>query len=76
MPRLPVVSGREAIRALEGLGYQVSRTRGSHVRLVCNGRPSVTLPLHRELDRGTLSAILDEAGITVEEFLKLLGRRA
>ncbi len=72
MPRLPVISGRELIRALCRLGYEVSRIRGSHARLVCAGRPSVTVPLHDELDRGTLSAILAEAGVTPEELRHLL----
>jgi predicted RNA binding protein YcfA (HicA-like mRNA interferase family) len=68
MARLPVVSGGDLIRALERLGYEVTRTRGSHSRLVCQGRPSLTVPLHRELDRGTLAALLKEAGLTVEQF--------
>jgi predicted RNA binding protein YcfA (HicA-like mRNA interferase family) len=72
MPRLPVVSGHELIRALSRLGYEVSRSRGSHTRLVCSGRPSLTVPLHRELDRGTLSAILSEAGLSVNELRELL----
>jgi predicted RNA binding protein YcfA (HicA-like mRNA interferase family) len=75
MARLPVVSGRELIAALRRLGYQVTRTKGSHVRLVCEGSPSVTVPLHDELDRGTLSAILSEAGISADRLLELLGRR-
>lgn len=72
MRRLPVVSGRQLIRGLGRLGYEVSRMRGSHARLVCSGRPSVTVPLHNELDRGTLSAILREAGIPPEELRDLL----
>jgi len=72
MPRLPVVSGRELIRALRRLGYEVSRIRGSHARLVCRGRSSVTVPLHNELDRGTLSAILREAEISPEQLTHLL----
>lgn len=72
MLRLPVIPGRELIAALGRLGYEVSRTRGSHARLVCAGRPSVTVPLHRELDRGTLRAILAEAGLSAEELRELL----
>ncbi len=72
MRRLPVMSGRQLIRALDRFGYEVSRTRGSHARLVCSGRASVTVPLHRELDRGTLAAILREARISPEELIRLL----
>ena len=72
MRRLPVVSGHQLIRALGRVGYEVSRIRGSHARLVCSGRPSVTVPLHDELDRGTLSAILREAEISPEELRDLL----
>ena len=72
MTRLPVVSGRSLIKALEALGYQHRRTRGSHVRLTSSGRRSLTIPLHNEIDRGTLRSILRDAGITVDELLKAL----
>ena len=72
MPELPVISGNECIRALEKLGYMAARTRGSHVRLTCNGRPPTTVPLHRELDRGTLRSIIRQAELTVDEFVALL----
>lgn len=72
MPPLPVISGRQCIRALEKAGYRVLRQRGSHVRLVAEGRSSVTVPLHRELDRGTLRSILRVADLGVEDLLDLL----
>ncbi|MDX1430673.1 MAG: type II toxin-antitoxin system HicA family toxin [Rhodothermales bacterium] len=72
MPELPVVSGEECIRALETIGYHRARQRGSHVRMRCAGRPPVTVPLHRELDRGTLRAILRDANISVTEFTAAL----
>jgi predicted RNA binding protein YcfA (HicA-like mRNA interferase family) len=72
MRRLPVLSGRELVRALGRLGYEVSRIRGSHARLVCPGRPSLTVPLHDELDRGTLSAILSQAGLSPQALRSLL----
>ncbi len=74
MRRLPVISGRELIQALRQPGYEVSRIRGSHARLVCSGRPSVTVPLHDELDRGTLSAILKRVGLSASELRELLSR--
>ncbi|KAA0252735.1 addiction module toxin, HicA family [Acidobacteria bacterium ACD] len=72
MPPLPIISGTTCIAALERLGYQAERSRGSHVWLTAPGRPSVPVPLHRTLDRGTLRMIIRTAGLTVEEFLRLL----
>jgi len=72
MPELPVISGDQCVSALECLGYQVARIKGSHVRMRCPGRKPVTVPRHHELDRGTLKAILRTVGLNVEEFLKLL----
>jgi len=64
MPRqLPVVSGRELVRALEqAFGYQIVRQRGSHIRLRTDlqDKHSLTIPDHQELDRGTLNGILNE----------------
>ena len=72
MPDLPVISGDQCISALEHLGYRIARTKGSHVRMRCPGRKSVTVPRHHELDRGTLRAILRTAEIRVDDFVKLL----
>ncbi len=74
MPELPVVSGDEVVDALKKLGYELGRTRGSHMRLRTPGRASITVPRHRELDRGTLRAVIRQAGLTVEEFIGLLER--
>jgi len=55
--KLPVVSGEKLIRALEKLGYEVVRQKGSHVRLyppADSGRKPTTVPLHDELAKGTL----------------------
>ena len=71
MPRLPVVSGDDCIRALGKIGYCVARTKGDHVRLRCPGRKPVTVPLHKELDPGTLKSILREAEVSVDEFVRL-----
>jgi predicted RNA binding protein YcfA (HicA-like mRNA interferase family) len=71
LPGLPVVSGTEAVRAFEALGYERVRQSGSHVRLVAEGRQPLTVPLHRELKRGTLRALIRDAGLGVEEFVQL-----
>jgi len=72
MSRLRRVSGREAIRALERLGFKQVRQQGSHVVLrkdTPEGASGCVVPLHRELAVGTLRGILRQAGITPEEFL-------
>ena len=73
--KLPVVSGRKVAKALERLGFEIQpgRGKGSHMALR-NGatRRTVTIPDHRELDRGTLRAILRQADVTQEEFVEAL----
>lgn len=74
-PRLPVVSRKDTIAALERVGYRIARRRGSHVRMrhpEHSSRKPVTVPLHRELRRGLLRAILRDAALSREEFGKLL----
>ncbi len=68
MPKLPVTSGQRAVKALSKLGFVAVRQRGSHVVMKGRGR-TVAVPLHPELDRGTLRAILREANVSVEEFV-------
>lgn len=73
MTRLPVVSGAQCVRALEKIGFVVYRQRGSHITLIRTQPPAqTTIPNHRELDRGTLRAIIRQAGLTVEEFVNLI----
>ena len=72
MPPLPVISGNACITALAKLGYTIVRQKGSHVRLACAGRSPVTVPLHGQLDRGTLRSILRTAEISVDDFVKLM----
>jgi predicted RNA binding protein YcfA (HicA-like mRNA interferase family) len=70
---LPVVSGQRLVKALERAGWQVARQRGSHVRLKHRDhRVSLTVPLHRELKRGTLSGILGDAGLDPDQLRRLL----
>ena len=71
MPKLPVISGDDCIKALNKIGYRIARTRGDHVRLRCPGRNPVTVPKHKELDPGTLHSILREAKVSVDEFNQL-----
>ena len=72
-PKLPVISGQQLIKVLGKLGWQVARQQGSHVRLKhFEKRVFLTVPLHRELKRGTLSGILADAGLDIEELRRLL----
>jgi predicted RNA binding protein YcfA (HicA-like mRNA interferase family) len=73
--RLPSLKPREVVRALQRAGFIISRTSGSHCRLIhpADNRRKVTVPLHNEdLKRGTLRSIITQAGFTVSEFINLL----
>ena len=73
MPRLPVVSGKEAVRAFTKVGWQVSRQEGSHIILSKSGNPVIlVMPDHREVRRGTLRSLIRQAGLAVKEFKSLL----
>jgi predicted RNA binding protein YcfA (HicA-like mRNA interferase family) len=69
--KLPIVSGFDAVKALTKAGFEIKRRKGSHVVLQ-KGIIVLSVPLHRTLKKGTLRAIIRQAGLTVEEFLKLL----
>ena len=63
MAKLPRISGAEVIKILSKFfGFRALRQRGSHITLT-NDSVFLTVPLHKELDRGTLLAILRDAGI-------------
>ena len=71
-PALPVVSGQEVVAALAKAGFIQVGQRGSHAKLRDLSARTVIVPLHRELARGTLSAVLRQAGLTATEFINLL----
>ena len=74
MSRLPVVSGQDAVRAFAKLGYAVDHQTGSHIILRQQQPPHrrLTVPDHRELSKGTLRALIRQAGLTVDTFRELL----
>ena len=75
MPKLPSVSGERVIRALKRLGFVELRQKGSHVSLEKRTGDKVfktVVPIHSELAKGTLSDILKQCGLTLEEFLEHL----
>ncbi len=74
MPRLPVCTPTDVIRALQRAGFFLDHSTGSHRFFRHPSRPGiVTVPFHRkDLKRGTLKSILRQADLTVEEFIALL----
>ncbi len=75
MRRLRKVTGQEAIRALQRLGFEKVRRRGSHAILkkeTSKGAVGCVIPLHRELKIGTLRGILRQAKVTLDEFMDVL----
>ena len=72
-PRLPFISGRDAVRAFERDGCRMVRQRGSHMIMAKLGISVVlSIPDHRELKRGTLRGLIRKAGLDVSSFLALL----
>lgn len=71
MPKLPHLSGREIIRALERLGFEAVRQSGSHVVMRCGNRGCV-VPLHKPVKVGTLAGLLRQGDVDVQEFLNRL----
>ena len=76
MPKLPTdISGREVRAALERVGFVLRRQRGSHMVLRRDDPLArIVVPDHKVVRLGTLRHILSGAGLTVDEFLRLLGR--
>lgn len=74
---LPLLSGQQVIAALQKLGWEHTRTKGSHCFLFRPTQPRrpVTVPRHKELDRGTLRSILRSTDLTAEELLAALGKK-
>lgn len=70
MPGLPVVSGAEAVKAFQKVGYEFSHQAGSHMILRSKEPPHrhLSIPNHKELLRG----LIRDAGLTIEDFIKLL----
>ncbi len=71
MAKLPIVSGTEAVKALQGLGFFVDRQRGSHAvlkKLTPHGERGCVIPIHREVALGKLLSALKMPGVSPEEF--------
>lgn len=73
MSKLPGISGRECVKALQKVGFFIKRQESSHI-ILRRDTPfaQLVIPDHKELDRGTLRAISRQAGVAVDEFVRLL----
>lgn len=76
MAKLPVdLSGREVKAALEQAGFVFRRQSGSHMMLRRDEPPArIVVPDHKQIRVGTLRRIVADAGLTIEEFVRLIGR--
>jgi predicted RNA binding protein YcfA (HicA-like mRNA interferase family) len=74
MPKLPVLTGKAIINALEKIGFQAVRQKGSHVQMEREDGRLVTIPVHagKTIGKGLLRKILRDAELTREEFIALL----
>lgn len=75
--KLPVVSGKECVKRLSRVGFEFVHQRGSHMIIRLN-KPSHTrlsVPNHKELDKGLLRRLLRDADVSVEEFVELGKKR-
>jgi predicted RNA binding protein YcfA (HicA-like mRNA interferase family) len=71
MPKLPNISGDEAVKALKRLGFTFLRQRGSHA-ILRRGDRGCVVSMHREINQGTLRGVLKQADVTEDEFRSAL----
>ena len=72
MPKLPLISGRMAIKVFTKIGYRIIRQRGSHIRLHHPSKRPLTIPNHKILGRGLLRKLLRDSELSLEDFIKLV----
>ncbi len=74
MPKLPLISGQQVIKALAKIGYELDHQTGNHVILRHKEPPHrrLTIPNHKEIAKGTFRAIIKQSGLTPKEFQELL----
>ena len=68
--KLPLLSGREVLKALERLGFTEVHRKGSHVKMKHADGRTLVFPYHDEVDRYTLKGALCDASIEIEDFLR------
>jgi predicted RNA binding protein YcfA (HicA-like mRNA interferase family) len=67
--KLPLLSGRQVLAALQRLGFVELHRRGSHVKMEHPDGRRIVFPFHDEVDRRTLKGALQDASVDIEEFL-------
>lgn len=74
VPKLPVLSGHKVIKALSNAGWKQSRIKGSHAiltKVLDDQKIALVVPLHKEIDKGTILEIVRQSRLKKEEFLSL-----
>ncbi len=75
MTKLPILSGKDMIKILGKIGFVHIRTRGSHMIMIKQtekGKKTVPVQNHKELAKGTLKSIMDQAGLKLNDLLNLM----
>ena len=73
MPQVPLLKPRDVTKIFKKFGWEVARSRGSHIILTKVGNiATLSIPNHSEVARGTLRSLIDKSGLTIEEFLSEL----
>jgi predicted RNA binding protein YcfA (HicA-like mRNA interferase family) len=75
MPRLPIISGDDFFKVVQKIGYLWDHTEGSHMILLHQSRGRLSVPGHKELGPGLLRHLINDAGLTRDEFLALFKTR-
>ncbi len=74
MSRLGNIGYKKAVRAFERAGWQILRQKSSHIVLRKAGFPNIVIPAHKEVSPYLLLSQIKRAGMTVDEFLRLIGK--
>jgi predicted RNA binding protein YcfA (HicA-like mRNA interferase family) len=72
MSHLPVMSGDDFVKVMSKVGYEWDHTEGSHMILKNSSKKRLSVPRHQELAKGLLRALIRDAGLTHEAFMKLI----
>ena len=67
--KLPLLSGRQVLAALQRLGFEEIHRKGSHVKMEHSDGRRIVFPFHNEVDRFTLKGALRDATVDLEDFL-------
>ena len=72
MSKLPLISGKKAIKVFLKIGYRVIRQKGSHIRLHHSSKEPLTVPDHKVLGKGLLRKLLRDSELSLNDFIELL----